>query len=69
MTNAVSGFSVGDRDLPYKLCAALTELAAKGQCYQQLFGAMAVYADNAAERQRFCGYVEADWRQQCYNYY
>lgn len=67
-TNAASGFSVGDRDVPYRLCQAIPR-EAKAFCYEQLFGAITVYARTAAERQTFCGAVlEDSFREQCYNY-
>lgn len=67
VTNAVSGFSVGDREVPYELCRMIED-SAKPQCYAELFGSMAVYAKNGVERQKFCeGILEPTWRQRCYN--
>lgn len=65
VTNAVSGFSVGDREVPYELCQGIAS-SAKPHCYGELFGSMKVYAKTEFERREFCGQIlEPQWQNHC----
>ena len=65
VTNAAAAFSVGDRDLPFRLCAQI-ESQGKAGCYNELFGSMKVYAKNPREYQEFCDSIlEPDWQKTC----
>ncbi len=67
ITNAVSGFAVGDRKTPYLLCAQI-DLSQKAQCYHELQDTMAAYAKTPLDRREFCdGVLEAVWQKLCYS--
>lgn len=66
-TIAISDFSVGGRDLSFRLCAQ-TRGEVKNECYNGLFGIMNAYAKNADERRGFCDKIlETNWKEACYN--
>lgn len=64
-TISVSDFSVGGRDLSFRICAIVDE-SEKPNCYQGLFGAMSVYAKGSEEYKSWCGKVlEENWKAAC----
>ncbi len=59
---AVSDFSVGGRDMSFKICARINE-AEKENCYGSLHSIISVYSRTPEEYQRFCqGILEEKWR-------
>jgi hypothetical protein len=64
-TNAVSAFSVGDRDVPFKICATITKDFV-AECYNSLFDIMHAYAKTSKEYLMFCDKIlESEWRNKC----
>ncbi len=64
-TVAVSDFSVGGRDLSFKICSNISE-ESKGDCYNSVFGSMSVYARSQEEFNSFCIHVlEENWKSYC----
>jgi len=64
---AGAAFGVGDRKMPFVLCAQ-TKIENKGECYRELFSSIAGYAKTATEKKDFCSSVsEAIWQSRCSN--
>src|SRR6266498_1613203 len=53
MINATSFFSVGDRTIPFDICARI-DSTGKSVCYQGLFGSISAYVKNPLERSALC---------------
>ena len=68
ITVALSDFSVGGRDLSFKICARIDE-SGKEYCYRSLYGVMSIYARTLDEHKEFCTYIqEGRWEQECKKY-
>ncbi len=64
-TIALSDFSVGGRDLSFKICAKINE-SGKESCYHSLYGVMLVYSNTDEEYQKFCSDIlEEEWKKGC----
>ena len=65
--NVGASFSLGDRTMPYKVCAQLKD-PAKTECYQVLFARISVYAKDSQDKQGLCERIhaqDAGQRQSC----
>lgn len=65
LTNSTAAFSVGDRSLPFAICARINA-ASKEICYQGLVGMNSIYAKSAAEYADSCNKIDDQtWRDRC----
>jgi len=62
LTNVIAAFSVGDRSMPFEVCARLQN-AHKTECYQNLGVMIDVYAENPAQKKRFCNKITTEYSQ------
>jgi hypothetical protein len=64
-TIATAAFSVGDRELPFAICAKQTATG-KENCFQQLVSNIRYYSRVESERWSLCAKIEDPiWRQNC----
>lgn len=65
VTNAVSGYSVGDRATPFQICS-MTSGEAKADCYGQLFGTMRSYKKPEENTKNLCAKIsDREWWTKC----
>ncbi len=67
ITIVKAAFSVGDRSMPYEMCAQLTDLD-KSKCYQHLSAVISIYTTSQEEQQAACDRIheaDANQRQPC----
>jgi hypothetical protein len=64
MTIVLAGFSVGDRNTPFELCARIKD-SAKEDCHNRLIGIMKAYVPDAKERVALCEKLKEPWKQRC----
>lgn len=67
MSDARAYFSVGDRSVPFQICAR-ADGGYRASCYSQLFGVMGVYVGkNTPEYRLLCEKIsESNFKEQCY---
>lgn len=66
--NAGAGYAVGDRDLPFEICANIPE-SGKQDCYNRVFSNIRAYAKPNEDIENLCSKVsEQDWRKKCENF-
>ncbi len=64
-TITLSDFSVGGRDLSFKICARIN-VSEKENCYTSLFGVMSVYDSTSDEHENSCkNILEESWQEKC----
>lgn len=65
VTNAASSFAVGDRDLPFELCANTRERN-RSDCFVRLFNTMGMYVKDRQEFRVLCLKIsDYQWRNEC----
>ncbi|MEJ0021800.1 MAG: hypothetical protein WDN47_04475 [Candidatus Doudnabacteria bacterium] len=65
LVNDTASFSVGDRSLPFAICARI-DAASKDSCYQQLLGMINAYAKSSSEQTDWCNKIDSPtWKDQC----
>ncbi|MEQ1678107.1 MAG: hypothetical protein ABL876_15475, partial [Chitinophagaceae bacterium] len=63
--NAVSAYSVGDRENPFILCGEINS-AGENICYEQVFSMMAMYKKTTENTKKLCSKIfDRDWRSIC----
>ena len=64
-TIAVADFSIGGRDLPYRICETISR-EEKEKCYLQLSGMISMYAGDQEEFESLCAPIaDETYRAQC----
>lgn len=65
ISNVKAAFSVGDRSMPYEVCARIDQ-GAKAECYQSLSGIIAAYATSPDQKREWCNKIkDTDYRKSC----
>lgn len=59
-TNAISSFSVGDREIPYAICEATRNESNQKECYKGLTGVIRAYARDINEYEKYCEKIRDD---------
>jgi len=63
--NAGANYSVGDRNVPFEICAQISE-AGKEDCYGRILSQMISYAKPGEDIKALCQKIsDASWRQRC----
>jgi hypothetical protein len=63
--NDNAAFSVGDRSLPFAICARIDDVS-RDNCYQGLIGEINVYSKSSAEHTELCNKINDEtWRNRC----
>ena len=64
-TIAQAGFSVGDRTVPFLICARQAA-EAKNECYQNIIGQIHAYSRSATDTINWCSRIkDEEWRKNC----
>ena len=58
ITIAASGFGVGDREVPFQICAHFKDSAPQKECYRTLSGMIKFHARSSQEKQQWCGRIQ-----------
>jgi hypothetical protein len=67
--NAASSYGVGDRNIPFELCANIHPTG-KLDCYGKLFSIMRTYQKDGEDTKKLCGKVsDLDFRKKCEEMY
>lgn len=65
LVNAGASYAVGDRDVPFEICANINE-GAKADCYNRVFANMSAYKKPGENLKNLCTKVsDLDWRKKC----
>ncbi|MBA3733149.1 hypothetical protein H0W91_02105 [Patescibacteria group bacterium] len=63
--NASASYAVGDHNVPFKICAEVSE-DGKGECYERIFGIAKAYSKTSTDFKLECNKVtEQSWKEQC----
>lgn len=69
ITLAASGFGVGDREIPFQLCAQIDSSVSKKECYHTLSGMVRFYARSFQERKQWCEKIKDEtFRRGCLDF-
>jgi len=66
ITVAGSGLGVGDRKVPFQICAKIEKDESREECWRRLSGVIAAYGATQKERHEWCDKIQDNsWRKKC----